>query len=140
MSKTKCRKCGLVTFTPELVCARCASYIGPKTTRLGPREAAKRSSMLYTLLFLAIVLYGANHFYQGVKTTMAEMEANTAKYAREVPPTPVPANRAENDNRRTDAYKTAIKKNLGLTEHERRLAETQELTRGGSPAKASSNN
>src|SRR5436189_4225986 len=69
MDKITCKNCGLVNLASDHDCRRCGYDMGTRfmvsSQRIGPREAAKSSSWLYTILFLAVIGGIANYLLSG---------------------------------------------------------------------------
>ncbi len=133
MNRIKCARCGLVNSTSDVVCRRCGaegSQLFPKReAHEGPREAAKKSTWLYTLLFLSVIGGGFYYLYNGLLQSFEQVQSTEAN--RLAPPpkqTPAPlTSRSESDQKRVEPYKNAIRNAPGLAESQKRVAETQKL-------------
>lgn len=132
MNKITCKNCGLVNLASDYDCRRCGYDMGTRfmvsSQRIGPREAAKSSSWIYTLLFLTLIggiayylLSGVEKSYDNVKS----IEANRPG-AQSAPQT-----RTEFQERQKQNYTTAIKNSQGLAESQKRTEETQKLMQSG---------
>jgi hypothetical protein len=118
MSSNKCRNCGLVNGVSDRDCRRCGCELASKAVGrpLGPREAAKRSSILYTLLAVTLIggsvyylIYGFGKSYDEIKAS----EANRLSAQPKVSPAPL-TSRAESDRQRVEPYKNAVANNPNL--------------------------
>ena len=133
MSRNKCRNCELVNAVTEVTCRRCGVEIGQikthTTTKLGPREAAKRSTWLYTLLFLALVGWAANYFLTGVEHSYNDVKASEVKSVANQPKqlSEGLTNRTEADQKRTGSFKNAVQNTQGLSESQKHNEETKKL-------------
>lgn len=133
MSRNKCRNCELVNAVSDVACRRCGMEIGKTVTktsdRRGPREAAKRSSWLYTLLFLALVGWAANYFLTGVERSYNDVRASEGKSVANQPKQPSEglSNRTEVDQKRTGSYKNAVQNSQGLSESQKHNDDVKKL-------------
>ncbi len=133
MKGIKCSSCGLTNFGSELFCRRCGSGIGQFTAtrskKRNPREEAKQSSWLYTILIIVLIAGGAYYLYGGFLKSFEEVQSPVPVQTKTPAPNPQPAltSRTESDKQRTVPFKNAIQNSQGLSEADRRLAETQKL-------------
>lgn len=134
MNKIKCTKCGLVNLASDYDCRRCGHDMGTRfmvsSQRIGPREAAKSSSWLYTLLFLALIGGGAYYIFSGVEKSYEDIQGNETK-RQASQPTDGLSTRSEYEQRQKQNYKTAIQNSQGLAESQKRTEETQKLMQAG---------
>jgi len=97
--------------------------------RIGPREAAKSSSWLYTLLFLALLGGGAYYIFSGVGKSYDDVKIveknRLSSQANQVIDSP--GTRTQFEQQQKQNYKTAIQNSQGLAESQRRTEETQKL-------------
>lgn len=133
MNGTKCRNCGVVNLDADTACRRCGERLVPtfvpQRTELGPREAAKRSSPLYTLLILALLGGGIYYLYSGVQKSYEEIRSKEAKH------TATPGNhpaepfksRSDTEQKRVEPYKNALQNSQSFVESNKRLSETHKL-------------
>ncbi len=139
MSSSKCSKCGLVNSFSEIICRRCrnALLISPSGGTYGPREAAKRSSFLYTLLFLTLIAGCAYYLFSGVEKSYEQINASEANRLAAQPKTsPLPlAPRPEYDQRRTQPYKNAVANSPDLTTSQKHNDEVKRLMETNSQPK-----
>ncbi|HEX3101378.1 MAG TPA: hypothetical protein VHQ01_06300 [Pyrinomonadaceae bacterium] len=133
MSRNKCRNCGLVNAVDDLNCRRCGVEIGQsktsKNSPVSPRDAAKNSSWLYTLLFIAIVGGAAYYLFSGVERSYNDVKVSEANRVASQPnqqPEPL-TNRTDADQKRAGSYKTAIQNSPGLSESQKHNEETKKL-------------
>ncbi|MEP6945836.1 MAG: hypothetical protein ABJA02_07960 [Acidobacteriota bacterium] len=133
MNSERCNACGSLNPTSVAACRRCGAgytaYRPPPSPAASPREAARRSSWLYTLLFLALLGGGAYYLYSGFLRSFEQVQSNENYVSRPAaaPTSQRMSNRTESDRQRVTPFKTAIQNSPGLTEANRRLAETQKL-------------
>ncbi len=133
MNKLKCRRCGLVNASTDTSCRRCGEETGGRrissNARQSPREAAKKSSWIYTLLFLAVVISAASYLFKGFEKSYDEVNANELNrpQSQPKPKTDGHGPRAEEEQKRTGAYKNAVQKSSGLAESQKHVDETNKL-------------
>jgi len=133
MKGIKCSECGLTNFRSETMCRRCGRAIGEYkaavNNRRNPREAAKRSSWLYTVLIITLIGGGAYYLYNGILQSFEQIQPQQQQPPpRSATNLPQPATRTESDRQRAEPYKNAVRNSQGVAESERRTAETQKLT------------
>ncbi len=116
-----------------MVCRRCSRFVDGAvpggSESLGPREAAKRTSSLYTLLLLAVIGAGVYYFYSGVDRSFENVntvDANRVAIQPKLHQAPL-TTRSESDKQRTQSFKTAIQESPGIGQADKRLAETKKL-------------
>ena len=133
MDKIKCTKCGLVNLKSDYDCRRCGHDMGTRfmvsSQRIGPREAAKSSSWLYTLLFLTLIGGGAYYIYSGIEKSYEDVnssETNRVNSQANLPAN-APRTRSEFEDKQKSSYKTAIHNSQGLAESQKRTEETDKL-------------
>jgi hypothetical protein len=132
-----------MNLATDEICRRCGDgfgrYASPRSQRVGPRDAAKRSSWLYTLLFIALIGGGFYYLYNGVLRSYEQIQAEEAnRFVKQPKQTPAPqTSRTESDQRRTELFKNAIQNSQGIAASDKRQAETQKLIQpnAGSPQK-----
>ncbi len=97
--------------------------------RIGPREAAKSSSWLYTLLFLALIGGAAYYIFSGVEKSYSDVKAVEANRFNEQSKQQANTTRtrSEFEQQQKQNYKTAIQNSAGLAESQKRTEETQKL-------------
>ena len=128
MNKITCKKCGLVNLASDHDCRRCGYDMGTRfmvsSQRIGPREAAKSSSWLYTLLFLALIAGIANYLLSGVEKSYVNVKAiESNRPGAQIQP----QTRSEFQERQKQSYTTAIKNSGGLAESQKHNEETKKL-------------
>ncbi|MFN0278267.1 MAG: hypothetical protein ACKVRN_06655 [Pyrinomonadaceae bacterium] len=137
MNKIKCRKCGLVNLASDYDCRRCGHDMGTRfmvsSQRIGPREAAKSSSWIYTLLFIALIGGGAYYIFSGVEKSYDDVQATETNRLNSQAnlPANAPRTRTEFEDKQKHNYKTAIQNSQGLAESQKRMEETQKLMQAG---------
>jgi hypothetical protein len=138
MFSNKCKNCGLVNKAHDHVCHRCGCLLYDKNSAgpRGPREAAKSSSFLYTLLAIALlggavyyVVTGFEKSYDQIKTDEIKRLAAQPK----ISPAPF-TSRSEYDQRRTEPYKNAVANSPNLGASQKHNDAVKQLMR---PANAS---
>ena len=94
--------------------------------RIGPREAAKSSSWLYTLLFLALIGGIAYYLFSGVERSYTDVKTiESNRFGGQ--PMNGARTRSEFEERQKQNYVTAIKNSQGLAESQKHTEETQKL-------------
>ena len=128
MNKTKCKGCGLVNLTSDMRCRRCGEAIGrPSSSPTSPREAAKKSTWLYTILFLTVVGGAAYYIVSGVEDSYKKVTAGEADRAATQAKQQPFTNRTEADQKRVGTYQTAIQNSNGLSAVQKHNEETKKL-------------
>lgn len=131
MQGNKCKNCGLVNLSSDKVCRRCSRFVDGSGSSgsdvLSPREAAKRSSSLYTLLVLTVIAAGVYYLYSEIGRSFEKVNTVEAdRIATQPQPAPL-TTRSEADKQRTQSFKTAIQNSPGIAQTDKRLAETKKL-------------
>ena len=130
MNKIKCTNCGLVNLASDYDCRRCGHDMGTRfmtsSQRIGPREAAKSSSWLYTLLFLALIGGAAYYIFSGVEKSYDDVKVNETK-RQASPPTDGLSTRSEYEQRQKQNYKTAVQDSPNLKESQKHNEDVQKL-------------
>ena len=135
MHKNKCPNCGIVNQAYDHVCRRCGTQMGSvdqfmtSSSRISPREAAKSSSWLTTLVFLAIVagvvyylFSGVEKSYDGVKTA----EKNRPGFEANKPADTL-GTRSQFQQQQKQNYRTALQNSQGLAQSANHTAEVEKL-------------
>ena len=134
MNKIKCTKCGLVNVESDYDCRRCGHDMGTRfmtsSQRIGPREAAKSSSWIYTLVFLALIGGVAYYLFSGVEKSFDEVKVGETKRLAS-PPTEGLSTRSEYEQRQKQNYKTAISNSQGLAESQKHNEDVKQLMQPG---------
>ena len=128
MNKIKCTKCGLVNLPEDHDCRRCGHDMGTRfmvsSQRIGPREAAKSSSWLYTLMFLALIGGVAYYLFSGVEKSYDDVKKiEQARPGAQI----APQTRTEFQEKQKQNYVTAVKNSQGLAESQKHVQETEKL-------------
>jgi hypothetical protein len=131
MKSEKCRQCGLVNSVSNLVCKRCGSdLVGRRLYSArspGPRQAAKKFSLLPWIILLAIGGVGY-YLYEGVLRSFEDVAATDNKrVATERKDAPPGLTRTEYDNRRAGQYGSAVANSTGLNTSQRHTNEINKL-------------
>lgn len=114
-----CRRCGWDQLEPLV----------PKSKVVSPREQAKQSTWLYTLLLIAIIVGGAYYLFSSFEKSYEQVQPTTPNRSA-VPqnqPNAPALTRSEADQRRVTPFKNAVQNAPSLVESNRRVAETQKL-------------
>ena len=139
--KVKCIKCGLVNLSSDYDCRRCGHDMGTRfmtsSQRIGPREAAKSSSWLYTLLFLALIGGAAYYLFSGVEKSYDDVKATEMNRpgAQANRPADTLGTRSEFEQQQKQNYKTAIQNSPNLAESQKHVDETKKLMQSGQDKK-----
>lgn len=124
----------MVNLSSDHDCRRCGNDLGTRfltsSQRIGPREAAKSSSWLYTLLFLAVIGGGAYYIFYGVEKSYDDVKVNEEKRLGSQP-TDGLSTRSEYEQRQKQNYKTAISNSQGLAESQKHNEEVQKAMQAG---------
>ena len=133
MNKINCTKCGLANLASDYDCRRCGHDMGTRfansSQRIGPREAAKGSSWLSTIVILAIIGGAAYYLFSGVEKSYDGVKATEANRfgAQSKQQAVVPQTRSEFEQGQKQNFKTAIQNSEGLSESQKHNEETQKL-------------
>jgi DNA-directed RNA polymerase subunit RPC12/RpoP len=132
MQRYKCSQCDLVNLTSDEVCRRCGNRvtIKPRDHYLSrsPREAAKRSSWFYTVVFLLVVAAPLAYFYSGIQRSVNEIQADEIKRLATQPKQPAAGlSRTEYEQKQAGQYKTAIQNSNGLSESQKHTKDVEKL-------------
>jgi hypothetical protein len=114
-----CRRCGWDQLEPLV----------PKSKAVSPREQAKQSTWLYTLLIIALIVGGAYYLFSSFERSYKQVQPSAPTRSA------VPTNqqnepaltRSEADQKRVTPFKNAVQNAPSLVESNRRVAETQKL-------------
>ena len=133
MEKITCKNCGLVNLASDHDCRRCGFDMGTRfmvsSQRVGPREAAKSSSWLYTILFIAIIGGIANYLLSGVEKSYDDVKATEVSRPgmQANKPADTLGTRSQFEQQQKQTYATAIKNSQGLAESQKHNDETKKL-------------
>lgn len=133
MDKITCKNCGLVNLTSDHDCRRCGYDMGTRfmvsSQRIGPREAAKSSSWLYTLLFLSIIGGVAYYLFSGVEKSYDNVKAVEVNRpgAQASKPADTLGTRSQFEQQQKQNFTTAVKNSQGLAESQKHNEETKKL-------------
>jgi len=102
-------------------CRRCGEEFAPVTWkssgRVGPRDRARRSSPLWSLLALTIIGAAIYYVYTGAEKSIESVGPTT-------PGTPI----ASSSQSQPNAYKTAVQNSNGLSQGQKHTGEIEKLT------------
>jgi hypothetical protein len=125
MNSITCKNCGLKNFPLDTECKRCGySFVAYRR----PKGKKPRSFSIWSLLMIAIVVGLVYYFYDGVQSSMQEIEANEAKRIKSQPdvrPGEAGLSRTQTDQRRVTTYGDAVKNSSSLSAHQQRVKETE---------------
>lgn len=133
MNKITCKNCDLVNLASDYDCRRCGYDMGTRfmvsSQRIGPREAAKSSSWLSTLLFLTLMGGAAYYIFSGVEKSYDNVKASETNRlgAQSKQQMDGARTRSEFEEKQKQNYKTAIQNSQGLSESQKHNEETQKL-------------
>ncbi len=132
MNKPKCSQCGLINFASDTACRRCGGELEGRRSNdnspRSPREAAKRSSAIYTLLLIAVIGGAIAYNFLGVERSYNEIRTNDVNRVSVQAKQPQGlTSRSEEEQKRTGQFKNAILNSPGLAESQRRTDETEKL-------------
>lgn len=132
MNGTRCTECGLLNLASDEACRRCDRKLNnwrpPPSSVVSPRESAKRSTWLYTLLFVTLVAGGAHYLYSGFMKSFEQVNTTDPVNAR--PGANIPAQRltrSESDQKAVAPFKAAIGNSEGLSQAANHNADMQKL-------------
>jgi preprotein translocase subunit SecG len=114
-------------------CRRCGGKIGGENMRSnsprGPRDAAKKSTWLYTILFIAVIIAAASYLFSGIEKSYNEVNVNelNRKASQPKPTSDGLGTRTEQDQKQAGQYKNAVANSPGLAESQKHFDETQKL-------------
>ena len=131
MHLNKCRDCGLVNAASDWACRRCghsfdrAQRTGPRS----PREAAKQSSWIWTILVLVVVGAMFYYLFSGFEKSYDQIKAGEAnRLAAQPKQSPPPlTSRSEYDQHRAEPYKNAVANSPGLAASQKHNEEVKQL-------------
>lgn len=139
MSSTKCRDCGFPGSVADRLCRRCGkAFVIVHASRInGPREAAKRSSWLYTLLIITLLVGCAYYLFNGVEKSYDQVNADEVNRMAAQPrqsSSPL-TSRIDYDHRRAEPYKNAVANSPGLATSQKHNDEINNLIQPGGQKK-----
>jgi len=138
MSSPKCPSCGLVNQLSDSFCRRCQSEINIRKHRagvLGPREAARRSSPLLSLLALAVIGGAVYYVYNGMEKSVEQVQVNDAKRTANQAKQDSGLSRSQYDQQRAGQYGSAIQSSQGLNASQQHTNEINQLINRGTANK-----
>ena len=134
MSSNKCRNCGLVNPVSDRACRRCGYELPRRAARHKGSSETKGSSLLYTLLAVALLGGAAYYLFKGFEKSYQQIsatEANRLAAQPNVSPAPF-TSRTESDNKRAEPFKNAIANNPNIAAVEKRNEEHKRLMNAAS--------
>jgi ribosomal protein L40E len=133
MKGIRCRECGFLNPDKVRSCRRCGwdklEPLVPKSKVVSPREQAKQSTWLYTLLIIALIVGGAYYLLSGIEKSYDQVQPaipNRSAVPRNQQNAPA-LTRSESDQKRVTPFKNAVQNAPSLVESNRHVAETQKL-------------
>jgi hypothetical protein len=134
MNKPKCSNCGLVNFGSDMACRRCGVDLEGRrrsdNSPRNPREAAKRSSPIYTLLLIAVIGGAIAYNFLGVERSYNETRSDDVNRVSVQAQPQGLSSRSDEAQKRTGQYKNAIQNSPALAESQRHADETEKLLKG----------
>ena len=128
MNSIKCNNCGLTNFADVFDCRRCGQSLfasQPKPKRVGKKP---RPFSVWSLLMIAIVVGIVYYFYNGVQTSMQELEIEEQKRLASQPKNqPTGLSRSQAEQQRTGTYGNLVSNSQSLKDHQNRVDETQKV-------------
>jgi hypothetical protein len=139
MPNSKCSHCGLVNTSSDFECRRCQSALHKNlsTRDKGPRDAARRSSPLWTLLIITVICAGAWYLYKGVEKSFEQVQADDVhRVAQQPKANPAqPLSRTEYDQQRAGQSGNAVQGSQGINASQQHTAEINKLMNRGTANK-----
>ena len=137
MNKVKCKYCSLVNLASDMYCRRCGQEIGgssgQSSSPRSPREAAKGSSWLSTILILTLIGGVAYYIFSGVEKSYSDVKASEMNRIADQPKqSPAGLTRREMDKQRAGQYGNAVQNSHGLATSQKHNEEIKQLMRSGS--------
>jgi hypothetical protein len=124
MNSIKCKNCGLTNFSSALECSRCGNVFRIAASR----RTGKPRFSIWSLVAIALVAGVFYYFYNGLKQSVDEVNADEAKRVAAQPtvqPASAGLSRTEYDKQRAGGVGNLVKKSPGLTAHQQHIDETQ---------------
>lgn len=136
MNKTKCSRCDLVNLASDHICRRCGNDIAQRArdnyAARSPREAAKRSSSIYTILVLGALGAGAAYLFTGFEKSMGDVRsAEVNRVAVQAKQPDGLSTRNEVDQKRAGQYGNAIHNAPALAVSDKHNEEIKKLMENG---------
>jgi hypothetical protein len=128
MVQSNCSACGCLNFRTDHACRRCGKVLSRSTDApTSPRDAARRSTWLYTLLVVTLISGGAYYVYTGFMKSFEQVQTTEPRIQKPaVQPAPA-ISRTESDQRRTTPFRNAIQNSQGLTQAGKHNADVEKL-------------
>lgn len=131
MNSVKCPSCHLVNLETDFSCRRCGSDLHPSASRYATPTPRKKGVSIFSIILIGAVIAFVTWAYTNVQKQMSEIEAERLA-------TQPAANgqgfttRREAQQQRIGAYANAVQNAPALTEHEKRVRETEKLVQNTS--------
>ena len=138
MPNSKCSHCGLVNSPSDFECRRCQSQLHKNlsTRDKGPREAARRSSPLWTLLIITVISAGSWYLYIGIEKSFEQVGADDVnRVAQQPKPNNPPLSRTQYDQQGSGQYGNAVQGSQSLNASQQHTNEINKLMNRGSANK-----
>ncbi len=120
----------MVNHASEAFCRRCHLELNVKRSRpvVSPKDAAKRSSPIWSLLALTLVGAAVWYIYTGMEKSVAQVQANDAKrVANQAKDPSAGLTRTQYDQQRAGQYGNAIQSSQGLNASQAHTNEINQL-------------
>jgi hypothetical protein len=138
MPNSKCSHCGLVNSPSDFECRRCQSALHKNLSSRdkGPRDAARRSSPLWTLLIITLICAGAWYLYKGIEKSFEQVQADDInRVAQQPKPNNPPLSRTQYDQQRAGQSGNAVQGSQGLNASQQHTGEINKLMKPASANK-----
>jgi hypothetical protein len=138
MPNSKCSHCGLVNTPSDFECRRCQYKLHKNlsTRDKGPREAARRSSPLWTLLIITVISAGSWYLYKGVERSFEQVQSDDLNRVAQQPKmTGPPLSRTQYDQQSAGRSGNAVQASQGLNASQQHTGEINKLMNPGSANK-----
>ncbi len=119
-----------MNFDSDLLCRKCGRLIGYSTPahRISPRDQAKGSTWLYTVLVVTLICGGAYYLYSGFMKSFEQVQSVESGTYRAPADQPRPTlSRTESDKRQAAPFGNAVKNSSGLTQAGKHNADMEKL-------------
>ena len=128
MNSLKCSNCGLTNFPDVFDCRRCGESLFSPHQQKKRVGQAQRWFSVWSLLMIAIVVGIVYYFYNGVQTSMQELELDEQKRQASQPRVqPAGLSRSQAEQQRSGSYGNLVGNSQSLKEHQKHIDETQKI-------------
>ena len=132
MNSIKCNNCGLTNFPDVFDCRRCGESLF-STHQVKKRAKTQRWFSAWSLLMIAIVVGIVYYFYNGVQTSMQQLEVEEQqRLASQSKAQPAGLSRSQAEQQRTGTYGNLVSNSQSLKDHQKHIDDTEKLMNQGS--------